>query len=70
MWYSFLYHKSSYVWDLILAHISFAPRFTFKSRCDINWDGSSCNDPQKSTKILGRSKQAAMKDFNPQLWKE
>jgi hypothetical protein len=26
MWHSFLYHESSYVWDLILAHMWFAPR--------------------------------------------
>jgi hypothetical protein len=34
MWHSFLYHESSYVWDLILAHILFAPGFALKSGCD------------------------------------
>ena len=34
MWHLFLYHESSYVWHLILAHIWFAPGFVFKSRCD------------------------------------
>jgi hypothetical protein len=34
MWHWFLYHESSYVWDLILAHIWDAPRFALKSECD------------------------------------
>jgi hypothetical protein len=36
MWHWFLYHESSYVWDLILAHIWDAPGFALKSRCDTN----------------------------------
>jgi hypothetical protein len=39
MWHSFLYLESSYVWDLILAHIWFAPGFVLKSR----WDKRSVN---------------------------
>jgi hypothetical protein len=35
MWHSFMYHESSYVWDLMLAHIWFAPRFALKFGCDI-----------------------------------
>jgi hypothetical protein len=34
MWHSFLYHKSSYVWDLVLAHIWFMLRYALKSGCD------------------------------------
>jgi hypothetical protein len=34
MWHWFLYHESSYVWDLILAHIWYAPGFVLKSGCD------------------------------------
>ena len=30
----FKYHELSYVWDLILTHISFAPGFALKSGCD------------------------------------
>jgi hypothetical protein len=33
MWHSFLYHESSYVWDLILAHIWFMLEFALKSDC-------------------------------------
>jgi hypothetical protein len=39
MWHSFLYHESSYVWDLILAHIWFMPGFALKSGCDKHRDG-------------------------------
>jgi hypothetical protein len=35
MWHSFLYHESSYVWNLILAHIWFTLRFALKFGCDI-----------------------------------
>jgi hypothetical protein len=31
MWHSFLYHESSYVWNLILAHIWFASKFSLNS---------------------------------------
>jgi hypothetical protein len=31
MWHLFLYHNSSYVWDLILAHIWFTSGFALKS---------------------------------------
>jgi hypothetical protein len=34
MWHLFLYHEASNVWNLILAHIWFAPGFALKSRCD------------------------------------
>jgi hypothetical protein len=37
MWHSFLYHESSYVWDLILAHLVIISRTGFgplKSVCD------------------------------------
>jgi hypothetical protein len=37
LWHSFLYHESSYVWDLILAHFVIISRLGFrplKSRCD------------------------------------
>jgi hypothetical protein len=34
MWHWFLYHESSYVWDLILAHIWNASGFVLKSGCD------------------------------------
>jgi hypothetical protein len=34
MWHLFLYHESSYVWDLIPAHIWFVPGFALKSGCD------------------------------------
>jgi hypothetical protein len=33
MWHWFMYHESSYVWDLILAHIWDAPGFSLKSEC-------------------------------------
>jgi hypothetical protein len=38
IWHCFLYHESSYVWDLILGHIWFMPRFVLKSGCDIQWE--------------------------------
>jgi hypothetical protein len=34
MWHLFLYHESSYVWDLILLHIWDAPGFALKSGSD------------------------------------
>jgi hypothetical protein len=34
MWHWFLYHESSYVWDLILPHIWDAPEFALKFECD------------------------------------
>jgi hypothetical protein len=35
MWHSFLYQESSFVWDLILAHMWVAPEFgPPKSGCD------------------------------------
>jgi hypothetical protein len=37
MWHSFLYHESSYVWDLILAHIWFAPGFGPQIRVWHKW---------------------------------
>jgi hypothetical protein len=34
MWHCFLYTESSYVWDLILAHMQDASEFILKSGCD------------------------------------
>jgi hypothetical protein len=37
MWHSFMYHESSYVWDLILAHLVLISRSSFgplKPGCD------------------------------------
>jgi hypothetical protein len=36
MWHWFLYYESSYLWDLILAHIWDAPRLVLKFSCDIH----------------------------------
>jgi hypothetical protein len=45
IWHWFLYHKSSYLWDLILTHIWFVPGFTLKSGRDIEKPWKPAENP-------------------------